>query len=140
VMGIVHAAEQLGLGPGDLDEARRLLAAYYGLFGDADYATVVFLIAATGLALLLFIAALAGRRSRMVATGSFGVIAVAEAHHVVETVARRAYSPGTASAVLLVTAGGLLLHAVGRELQASAPSPLWIGTRPKRPILARVFA
>ena len=133
-------AEQLELGRDDLDDAKRLLAATNAVFGDAYYASVVLLTAATGLTLLLLLATLAGRRSRMRAAGVFGVIAVAELHHVVETIARRAYSPGTASAVLLASAGALLLHTVGRELKASAPSPLWIGTRPKRTLLDRVFA
>jgi hypothetical protein len=140
VMGIVHVAEQLGLGLTDLDDAQRLWAACHGLFGGADHATVVLLIAATGVALLLFLATLAGGRSRMRAAGFFGVIAMAELHHVVETIVRGVYTPGTASGVLVVGAGAFLLHAVVRELQASAPSPLWIGTRPKRPLLARVFA
>jgi len=140
VTGIVHVAEQLGLGLDERDDATRLLAACASVFGDADYATVALLIAASGLGLLLFLATLAGGRSRMRAAGLFGVVAVADIHHVVETVARRAYSPGTASAIMLVGAGVFLLHAVVRGLQASAPSPLWIGTRPKRPLLARVFA
>jgi hypothetical protein len=140
VMGIVHVAEQLRLGTGDLDHARRLMAAYYGLFGNVDYASVVLVIAATGLALFLFLATLAGGRSRTRAAGFFGMAAMGEVHHVVETIARRSYNPGTASAVLVVGAGALVLHAVVRELQASAPSPLWIGTRRKRPLLARVFA
>jgi hypothetical protein len=125
---------------GDLDEGKRLMAASSGFFGDGDYATVVLLIAATGLALLLFLATLAGGRSRTKAAGFFGVMAMAELHHLVETIARGAYGPGTASGVLVAGAGALLLHAVVREMQASAPSPLWIGTRRKRPLLARVFA
>src|SRR5262245_49410270 len=88
VMGILHVAEHLGLGTGDLDDAKRLLAAYYGVFSGVDYATVVLLIAATGLALLLFLATLAGGRPRTKAAGFFGIAAMAELHHVAETIAR----------------------------------------------------
>src|SRR5262249_32287074 len=81
VTGIVHVAEQLGLGLDERDDATRLLAACASVFGDADYATVALLIAASGLGLLLFLATLAGGRSRMRAAGLFGVVAVAEIHH-----------------------------------------------------------
>ena len=122
LINALHLSEQMLFGIGELATLRRILAGYYARFQQPDYGTVVLVIAGSSLLFLLLFAAVAGGWRREIAEGFVGVVAVAEAHHLLETFHAAHYTPGTVTAVPYVAAGTMLLRALIRESRGASPT------------------
>jgi hypothetical protein len=55
--------------------------------------------------------------------GFFGFEFVGESHHIIKTIVRGGYFPGTVSAVALVVIGAQLLRRAWHELQLAVAAP-----------------
>src|SRR5262249_58825692 len=73
---------------------------------------------------LAMYALLRGGRARFIALEVLGAFAALEIHHVIETIAGFAYTPGLVTSVPYVAFGLLLMHAAAQEYHAeSSPRP-----------------
>jgi hypothetical protein len=115
VLLALHMSEQLVFGIGELTALKRILAVYYGWFEQPDYGTVILVTVIATLVNLLFFGCLCGGLWQRTAAGFFGLIGIAELHHVIETIRAGHYTPGTVTAVPYVAVGILLLRALVRE-------------------------
>jgi hypothetical protein len=113
----LHMLEQLAFGLGELEQLKTGLAAYYSLFADASRASVVLAALVGGGLMLLAYGLLAGGVPRLLATGVFALMAIAEGHHIVTAFVRASYDPGVITSVPLVTLGLLLLVAIRAEFR-----------------------
>jgi len=123
----LHMSEQLIFGIGELATMRRVLAVYYRWFQQPDCGTMVLVTITGTLILSLIFAILVGDRSRPIAVGILNLAALGEVHHLMETIHAGHYTHGTATAILCVVFGILVLRALIREHReatgASAPRP-----------------
>jgi hypothetical protein len=107
---LLHGAEQLLFGIDEYYELKAMIAPYYAWFSDADRATVILVFAVTTFVLLLCCGFMASGVPRVLAMSFFGVEFLIESHHVIKTIVRGAYFPGSVSAIALVILGGLILQ------------------------------
>jgi len=122
LIGPVHIGEQLLFGIDELAEIKRVLAVYHSWFRDPDYGTVVLVGIVVTSVMLMVYGLLVGGRWPLFVAGFFGVVGVAELHHLVKTLLHLFYFPGTVTAIPFIAIGVLLLRAVVREFQGT-PSP-----------------
>ena len=90
LIGPIHMSEQLLFGLDQLAELKAIFAAYYSRFSNPDIGTWLLVVIAFTLIQSLLLAALAGGRWRLFAAGFFGVGAVGEGHHLVQSLVRGA--------------------------------------------------
>lgn len=110
----LHMTEQLVFGLDELVMIRRVLGKYYGMFANADFATVLLVTIVTVLVLLLVYGVLLGGRPLRWVMGFFVVVSVSEIHHLVETIAQRRYVPGLVTGTIWVGVGVMLARAAQR--------------------------
>ena len=119
-IGPVHIAEQMMFGLDTLNELKGITAAYYSQFNNPDVATVTLVILVVTLVQSMLLATLAGGRWRLSVAGFFGVMGVAECHHILQTLARGSYFPGVVTSIAYVWIGVMILRCVRREWPAVA--------------------
>jgi hypothetical protein len=107
--------EQLLFGIGELATLKRILAVYYNWFQQPDYGTVALVAVAGSLLFGLTYGILAGGLLKEISLSLWALIAIAEIHHIVETIAVGRYTPGAVTAIPYVTFGVLLILAIRRE-------------------------
>jgi hypothetical protein len=112
LIGPIHMGEQMLSGLDTLYELKSMMAAYYSRFTNPDVGTVALVIFVVTLFQLLLLGALAGGRWRLFVAGFFGVMAVAEAHHVVQTLVQGRYFPGLVTSLGYVWIGVMVLRVV----------------------------
>ncbi len=115
VIDLLHLTEQMLFGLSELDRLKRALTLYYGHFHQQEYGTVALAMIASALLFSLIFAAMAGGAGRLIAGGFVGVIAISEAHHLIEALRARHYVPGSFTAIPYVAAGLMLFRALRRE-------------------------
>jgi hypothetical protein len=123
VVLIAHLAEQFLFGIDELEEIKRFGAVYYSWFSNPDYASVVLIGLIVLIVQALLYATLLGGNWRLLPFGYFGVVGIAELHHVVKTILHQSYFPGAVTAIAFATVGGLLLRAVVQEWRAPLSHP-----------------
>jgi len=111
----LHMSEQLLFGIGELAMLRRILAVYYRWFQQPDYGTVLLVTIVATLVVGLTYGILAGGLLKEIALSVWAAVAIGELHHIVESIAARRYTPGSATAIPYVVFGVLLLLAIFRE-------------------------
>jgi hypothetical protein len=119
IIGPLHMGEQLLTSIEEFHAIRRSMASYYAWFDPAaaDSATVILITIVWTTCSILFYGLLREGLPRLLVVGLFGLFAVAEGHHVIQSIAARAYDPGVVMSVPYAIAGALLLKAVWREFQ-----------------------
>ena len=126
IIGPLHMTEQMFTNIDEFYAIRAAIGQYHALFDPsrADVASVLLITIVWTFVSVLFCALLWENRARLVVMGLFGVFAVAEVHHVIQTIARGAYDAGVITAVPYAIAGFFLVKAVVRELRALGPLPV----------------
>jgi uncharacterized protein with HXXEE motif len=119
LIGPIHMGEQMLSGLDTLDELNTMMAAYYSRFTNPDVGTVALVIVVVTFVQLLLLGALAGGRWRLFVAGVFGLMAVAEAHHVAQTLVQGKYFPGLVTSLGYVWIGVMVLRAVVRDWNAA---------------------
>lgn len=119
-LGPLHMIEQMATNLEEFHMIQRDMAGYWAWFGPAraDLASVVLITLIWTLASLLLYAMLRGGTARLAVLGVFGVFAVTELHHVVESFAKGGYDAGLITCVPYAIAGWYLTAAVWREYRA----------------------
>jgi hypothetical protein len=117
VVLVLHVTEQLIFGIDELQEVRQLGAAYYGLFRNPDYGSVVAIGGVVLLVQLLIYSTLTAGKWRFAPFIFFGISGIGELHHVVKTILHRAYFPGAITALPFAAVGAHLLRATFRQWQ-----------------------
>ena len=130
VIGPLHMTEQMLTSIDEFYAIRELVGGYHALFdpSHADVASVLLITIVWTFVSILFYALL-WERTRLIVMGLFGVFAVAELHHLLESLARSAYDPGVFTAVPYAVVGYLLVAAVVREMKGLGPLALPLGYR-----------
>lgn len=137
IIGPIHMSEQLLFGIDELYELKRFAAAFYGLFRNPDYASVVLVIFSFTIVNLIVYGLLVGGRWRRIALGVFAMVGLGEVHHVVKTVLHGSYFPGAVTSIPFVIFGALLFRSlisefrIGRETR-STEVPARLGSHDKR--------
>ena len=126
IIGPLHMTEQMFTSIDEFYAIRAALGQYHALFdpSSADVASVLLITIVWTFISLLICALLWENRARLIVMGLFGVFAVAELHHVIQTVAGGVYDPGVITAVPYAIAGYFLVKSVVRELKALGPLPV----------------
>ena len=118
VMLVLHMTEQLIFGLQELQNLKRMIAAYDSWFSNVDTATVGLVTIGAGLLFFAIFCILKGGRARIAALVALGLIAVSEVHHLIETGFAGHYTPGTVTAIPFVACGVLFLRALIKEYRA----------------------
>ena len=118
ILLVLHMTEQLIFGLQELQNLKRMIAAYDGWFSSVDTATVVLVTIGAGLLFLAIFCILKGGRARFLALLAFGLIAISEVHHLMETAFAGRYTPGTVTAIPFVACGVLFVRALIMERRA----------------------
>ena len=123
VIGPMHMAEQILTSIDEFYAIRALLPQYYQLFDPsfADRASVLLITIVWTLVSIMFYALLTEGVPRLLVLGFFGLFAVSEIHHVLESLTKGAYDPGAITSVPYAIVGGMLLAAVAREFRGRRP-------------------
>jgi len=117
----LHGVEQIIFGLDELYELQGQVGYLLGLFPDRDRGIVVLVFAVVILIQVFVYGLLKGGRFALLAPGYFAVAALGESHHIIKTILRAAYFPGSVTAIAYVVVGALLLRAVVRAFRAGAP-------------------
>jgi len=115
VILVLHLIEQLIFGIDELQEVKRIGAAYYSMFSNPDYGSVIAIGAVVLLVVCLLYSTLTTSKWRFTAFVFFGLSGIVEIHHVVKTVLHASYFPGAITAIPFVVIGAMLLRATARE-------------------------
>jgi hypothetical protein len=118
----LHMSEQLLFGIGELAMIKHVLAAYYAWFQKPDYGTVILVAIVGTLVCALTFAILVGGIWKDISLEVWSMVAIGEAHHIIESVSAGHYTPGTATAIPYVVFGLLLLRAIIRERRSQVRS------------------
>jgi uncharacterized protein with HXXEE motif len=124
IVGPLHMIEQLLFGIDELYELKRFAAAFYGLFRNPDYASVVLVIVSFSMVNLIVYGLLVGGQWRQFALGVFAMVGLGEVHHVVKTILHRSYFPGAVTSIPFVLFGALLLQSLVTEFRAMSGTAL----------------
>jgi hypothetical protein len=122
IIGPLHMCEQLLFGIDELHELKRFAAAFYSLFYNPDYGSVVLVILSFSLVNLIVYGLLVGGKWRQLALGVFALVALGEVHHVVKTALHGSYFPGAVTSIPFVLFGALLFRSLIFEFQAMSIS------------------
>jgi hypothetical protein len=122
IIGPLHMCEQLLFGIDELYELKRFAAAFYGLFHNPDYASVVLVIIFFSIVNLIVYGLLVGGQWRQIALGFFAMVGLGEVHHVVKTVLHASYFPGAVTSIPFVLFGALLLRSLVFEFRTTSRS------------------
>ena len=135
IIGPIHMCEQLLFGIDELYELKRFAAAFYGLFRNPDYASVVLVIISFSIVNLIVYGLLVGGRWSQIALAVFAMVGLGEVHHVVKTVLHGSYFPGAGTSVPFVVFGALLFRSLISEFRAmsgsASPRNDWTATQDK---------
>ena len=122
IIGPIHMSEQLLFGIDELYELKAFAAAFYGLFRNPDYASVVLVIISFSIVNLIVYGLLTGGRWRRIALRVFAMVGLGEVHHVVKTILHGAYFPGAVTSIPFVIFGALLFRSLVSEFRITSGS------------------
>jgi Protein of unknown function with HXXEE motif len=117
IIGPLHMGEQILTSIEEFYAIRSLMPSYYALFDPAaaDRATVLLITIVWTICSVLFYAILREGLPRLFVMGFFGLFAVSEVHHVIESLVTRTYDPGVVTCVPYAVVGVLMVRAVWSE-------------------------
>jgi hypothetical protein len=111
-IGAVHMGEQLVFGIEEFHMLRALVGRWHALFPASmeGHASVILITIVFCAVSLMIYAALRGGAAAIGVVLVFGLLGVGEAHHWIESIAKRAYDPGLATSFPFVLVGVLIVR------------------------------